>query len=328
LNCNGGSSSNGVWEIILLIINVLTAGVGVLAVGGIVYGAILYASAGDNTGQVQKAKEILRNVIIGIVAFLGMYAFVQFLIPGGVFNRQFTVAPTPAPNAGNPSAPSGPNNNPSNPNSNPITADDINLKNFRDASATTGGNVLKKGILYRSAQLSNRNLNDANAEKLATLLGNKATIVDVRMPAQVSDAPDRRIAGVQRIHAPMIGFLDPVGDKGSSVVTNADQRQRLRAALRAIANSDGPVLVHCFAGKDRTGWIVAMIMYNAGATDSQVMKEYMKSAEAWPGGVKREWMNHGVSSARNHYGSIPKYLKNGVGLSDGDLSKLRRKFKA
>lgn len=74
-----------IWKVLLLIINVLTAGVGILAVGGVIYASILYASAGGSTDQVKKAKEIIVNIIIGIVAYALMYSFLNFIIPGGVF---------------------------------------------------------------------------------------------------------------------------------------------------------------------------------------------------------------------------------------------------
>lgn len=77
---------SGIWGILMLAINILAAGVGVLALGGIVYGSILYTSAGGNTEQVKKAYNIFFNVGIGIVAFIGMWALLNFLIPGGAFN--------------------------------------------------------------------------------------------------------------------------------------------------------------------------------------------------------------------------------------------------
>lgn len=76
----------GVWGILLVVINILTAGVGILAVAGIVYGSVLYASAGGSAEQVKKAVTVFTNVIIGIVAYVGMYAFLNFIIPGGLFN--------------------------------------------------------------------------------------------------------------------------------------------------------------------------------------------------------------------------------------------------
>ncbi len=79
-------TSTGLWGVLLIAINVLTAGVGVAAVGGIVYGALLYTSAGGSPEQVKKAMGIITNVVIGVVAYALMYALLNFLIPGGIFN--------------------------------------------------------------------------------------------------------------------------------------------------------------------------------------------------------------------------------------------------
>jgi hypothetical protein len=63
----------------------MAAGVGVLALAGIVYGSVLYTSAGGNQEQVKKAMGIFTNVVIGIVAYAGMWTLLNFLVPGGVF---------------------------------------------------------------------------------------------------------------------------------------------------------------------------------------------------------------------------------------------------
>lgn len=76
----------GIWGILKLAVNILTAGVGVLALAGIVYGAILYTTAGGSSEQVKKAMGIFTNVVIGVVAFGGMWVLLNFLIPGGAFN--------------------------------------------------------------------------------------------------------------------------------------------------------------------------------------------------------------------------------------------------
>lgn len=91
IKCKGNNDSkniedNGVWQLLLMVINILTAGVGVVAVGGIVYGAILYASAEAKSDQVRQAKTIISNVAIGLVLFALMWAMLNFLVPGGVFS--------------------------------------------------------------------------------------------------------------------------------------------------------------------------------------------------------------------------------------------------
>ena len=77
---------SGLCGILLMAVNILTAGVGVLALAGIVYGSVLYTSAGGNPEQIKKAKGIFMNVAIGVIAFAGMFALLNFLVPGGIFN--------------------------------------------------------------------------------------------------------------------------------------------------------------------------------------------------------------------------------------------------
>lgn len=77
--------SSGVWGLLLLVINIMTAGIGILAVAGIVYGSILYASAGGSPENTKKAMGIITNVVIGILAYALMYAVLNFIIPGGLF---------------------------------------------------------------------------------------------------------------------------------------------------------------------------------------------------------------------------------------------------
>jgi hypothetical protein len=83
---NADPSKSGVWGILILAINILTAGVGIAAIGGVVYGAVLYASAGGSQEQVKKAITTFTNVGIGVVAYALMWALLNFLVPGGVFN--------------------------------------------------------------------------------------------------------------------------------------------------------------------------------------------------------------------------------------------------
>lgn len=80
-----GVENTGVWGVLLIAINILTAGVGVAAIGGIIYGSILYTSAGGSQEQVKKAMQVITNVVIGIVAYAMMYSGLNFLIPGGLF---------------------------------------------------------------------------------------------------------------------------------------------------------------------------------------------------------------------------------------------------
>lgn len=76
----------GVWKLLLFVLNIMTAGVILLAIAGVVYGSVLYTSAGGNQEQVKKARTVITNVVIGVLLFVLMFGLANWLIPGGVFN--------------------------------------------------------------------------------------------------------------------------------------------------------------------------------------------------------------------------------------------------
>ena len=82
----GKLENSGIWELLILAVNIMTAGVGIAAVGAIVFAGFLYTGAQDDPGQVKKAMEIIRNTVIGLIAYALMYAAINFLVPGGVFS--------------------------------------------------------------------------------------------------------------------------------------------------------------------------------------------------------------------------------------------------
>jgi hypothetical protein len=89
-NCSGKSSQecltqNPITQWTVLFINVLGVIIIVGASAMLVYAGVEYIAAADNPDRVKKAKQKIINVIIGVIAFFFMYAFLQWLIPGGAF---------------------------------------------------------------------------------------------------------------------------------------------------------------------------------------------------------------------------------------------------
>lgn len=78
--------NNPVSEKLRLIVNALSAGVGVVVVAMIIVGGIQYIMAGDNPNATAEAKKRITNALIALVAFLFVGAFLQWLVPGGLFN--------------------------------------------------------------------------------------------------------------------------------------------------------------------------------------------------------------------------------------------------
>ncbi|WP_270887687.1 tyrosine-protein phosphatase [Pedococcus sp. 5OH_020] len=59
----------------------------------------------------------------------------------------------------------------------------------------------------------------------------------------------------------------------------ADRPDSVSAALEVVATSSGATVVHCAAGKDRTGTVVAMALSVAGVSDEDVVKDYVATGE-------------------------------------------------
>lgn len=65
-------------------INVLSALVGIVIVIMVAVGGLQYSASRDNPQATQAAKEKIRNAILALLAYMFMYAFLQYIIPGGV----------------------------------------------------------------------------------------------------------------------------------------------------------------------------------------------------------------------------------------------------
>lgn len=66
-------------------VNLLSALVGVAVIGSIIWGGIEYITAADNAQRLSGAKTRIRNALIALIAFFLLYAFLQWLVPGGIF---------------------------------------------------------------------------------------------------------------------------------------------------------------------------------------------------------------------------------------------------
>src|SRR5688572_22744124 len=66
------------------VVLVLSGLVGVVAVISIIMAGIQYAGSADDPGTVSKAKTRVFNTLIGIVAYIFLLAFLNYLVPGGI----------------------------------------------------------------------------------------------------------------------------------------------------------------------------------------------------------------------------------------------------
>lgn len=84
-NKDKSGNANPISRILFTVISWLTGLVTLAAIGGVIYGGILYASAGDNAGQTQKGIMFVFNAVLGLMLWIGAYAIINFLVPGGLF---------------------------------------------------------------------------------------------------------------------------------------------------------------------------------------------------------------------------------------------------
>jgi hypothetical protein len=92
IGCRGAScvSSNphgcsALVDAIFAIMRLLSAGVGIVIVGSLMFAGVQYASARDDPSAVGKAKDRIRNNIIALGLFIFGYAILNYLIPAGFF---------------------------------------------------------------------------------------------------------------------------------------------------------------------------------------------------------------------------------------------------
>ncbi len=82
----GICANNPIVQDLNKIVNVLSGLVGVVVVGTIILGGIQFATAGDKAEAVSAAKKRIVNGVLALVVFLFIFAFLQWLIPGGIFS--------------------------------------------------------------------------------------------------------------------------------------------------------------------------------------------------------------------------------------------------
>ena len=71
-------------NLLIAILRILNIGVGIAAVGTLIYAGILYSTASGDANKTAKAKTIITNVVIGVLAYAVMSIALNFLVPGGI----------------------------------------------------------------------------------------------------------------------------------------------------------------------------------------------------------------------------------------------------
>ncbi|EST36548.1 tyrosine-protein phosphatase [Streptomyces roseochromogenus] len=247
--------------------------------------------------------------------------------------------------------------------------------NVRDLGGyrTVTGREVRYGQVFRADALGK--LTDADIAKLSTL--HLHTVVDFRIPDEVRrDGADHLPDGLTVTSRPVddlglsarilevIGSKDPVrqremlGDGKAeqlmrsvyrAFVTDADDRRQFAETLRDIADHKrSPLLYHCTAGKDRTGWMSYLLLRAVGVPSETAEKDYLLSngfrAETdrrTREGLKKaglmedpdlliplqevreDYLAAALDQAEHDYGGLYGYLTQGLGLDTPTLAKLR-----
>jgi protein-tyrosine phosphatase len=133
----------------------------------------------------------------------------------------------------------------------------------------------------------------------------------------------------------------------ATFVTDPSIRATVGAVLADVAEADGTVLVHCSAGKDRTGWIVALVQHVCGVGEEERLAEYLASGAAVEGlaalippipgldkdaltpllGVEPEYLQGAWELAETEFGSVDAYL-DACGAGPVTRARIARKFAA
>ena len=249
------------------------------------------------------------------------------------------------------------------------------VDNFRDYGdyATAAGRRLRAGKLFRSAH--HGRASDEDLERIDAL--NLGVVVDLRRPGERRQHPSRRPAGfAARVvqsemddgkEAPHITFLresDLTEESGRRFMSETYRAMPFDAAhvdlfsryFRTLGDGEGAVLIHCAAGKDRTGLLAALTHHLMGVVHEDMIEDYMltntavdlvarapqvsRQLEAFTGrraapeavvaflGVDPTFIEAAWSSIRERSGSVDRYLNDVLGVDGGIRDRIEARLAA
>ena len=230
--------------------------------------------------------------------------------------------------------------------------------NFRDLGgyAGAGGRALRWRRLFRSDHLAG--LTDADRARLAAL--GPLTAFDFRGDAERAATPydlpgltQRSLAiepsVVQRMQdlvaagrtltAPLVAGL--MADLYRSLIR--DQAHHFAALFDHLLQTDAPVVLHCTAGKDRTGVAAALILMALGVPRDQVLQDYLLTnllyqhppmphsetpadvlAVLWR--VQADFLDAALQTVDDEHGGIDRYLQARLGMGPGARAALAQRY--
>ena len=229
--------------------------------------------------------------------------------------------------------------------------------NFRDLGGwrtTTGGHV-RFGQVFRSD--APHRLTDADLATIAEL--GIRTVCDLRGAREVERMPSRLAAlpGIE-IHAcpiePTVGgslrdilrTRDATGEDVHTLLRRAYVAYALECSARyhpmfdLLLGGHAPLLFHCTAGKDRTGFGAALLLSALGVAWDDIMQDYMATNRLWKPDsvladrlpddvaqtllrVHEEMLDAAFAALKREYGSTDRYLERVLGLDATARERLR-----
>lgn len=244
------------------------------------------------------------------------------------------------------------------------------IPNFRDLGGypTSDGQQVKWGVLYRAGTFTNSS--NADLQSLEKL--HLKTLIDFRSASEKEEEPNRLPdpLGFNLVEIPTLddGNKAMAGDVMERVKSgNFDgfdpnlmmleaNRQfastftpQYRQFIHTVLEADGaPIVWHCSAGKDRTGFAAAILLRILGVPEDVVMRDYMDSKEhalksrksrllllrVFKGeeaadklaillGVEEAWLKAAFEEIDATWGSFDNYVREGLELTDADIERLR-----
>lgn len=158
------------------------------------------------------------------------------------------------------------------------------VRNVRDLGGLEAARgTVRRGLLLRSAAFEE--LAPEGADVLARL--GVRTIIDLRLPAERTARPSRvhqfsGLAGVAEVRIPLVPDFEgsPDTPDGSYVFMIDRGAANIGAVIARLAEPGAlPAIVHCAAGKDRTGIVVATLLSTLGVPIGQVHADFLRSNE-------------------------------------------------
>ena len=143
--------------------------------------------------------------------------------------------------------------------------------NFRDIEA---GNI-RDNLIYRSASPCD------NQHNRATYVDRLINEAGVRYIVDLADNESRILSYIDRDNFDSPYFLSLYHDGKvfpMAMNTNYESpelRQRIAEGMRSMIDNEGPYLIHCTEGKDRTGFICMLVEALCGASYQQIVDDYM-----------------------------------------------------